>query len=554
MKSTPTCTLDERILNSKTIGELSDLGITFFASLCGRNRGAFVLQPSDGKTWGCTSFPANFAAIAGANNTDLLLKDANSIKDAFVAGNLTADDTVTILDYFLQTVYNSSDSVNLDPFACEMGGLAQLRCDYKSSNPTTDTIRSVTLAGMFVPAVAVTGGKALTLDEAKQFYTLDDFKEIAAAGLNTVQIPFPVSAFQHYDTQAATIDHLTEILRILGQTGLKGIIELHGEDNDAAVAAASKYAAIHNSTVLGLTVPSLQTLRTARAAAPSLKLFVPTIQGKMKDLKFPDSNTYAAIDLGHSSIIGDVASSTSQDDRMKMFYQEAKACIYRSPLEYSKCFNNIPVFVAKGFDLSIDNCIHYGTEGFIDYGQCDRMNETIDSPWWRRHRTSFASRQIFSYEQGMGWSYTAWKLYDDDHSDLLDSPAKLVAFKNVAAAGLILPLTSNTSDDDFIMSCLNPPVSDFVLGDATLSPTPGPPPDCSPGWWNETIEDCTYWVPPPTDPPTFQPTMEPVICPEPLTRMAEIKSASIGAIFTFIVCAAVFALFGRRPAGYSTIN
>ena len=76
--------------------------------------------------------------------------------------------------------------------------------------------------------------------------------------------------------------------------------------------------------------------------------------------------------------------------------------------------------VAKGFDLSIDDCINKDIDIddrddttsssnsrkkplFVDYGQCDRFHETFASPWWKRHRQSFAARQLFSHEQGMGW-------------------------------------------------------------------------------------------------------------------------------------------------------
>jgi hypothetical protein len=69
-------------------------------------------------------------------------------------------------------------------------------------------------------------------------------------------------------------------------------------------------------------------------------------------------------------------------------------------------------------------------------------------------------------------------------------------------------LTSDRLSDDMAMACLNPPETDFVLGDATVAPTPGPPPDCWPGWWNATIDDCTYWVPPPTDSPVGCPICE----------------------------------------------
>ena len=49
--TTPICTIDSDILNENT-GQMDDLGLSVFAKLCGVNRGAFVLDPPDGKTYG----------------------------------------------------------------------------------------------------------------------------------------------------------------------------------------------------------------------------------------------------------------------------------------------------------------------------------------------------------------------------------------------------------------------------------------------------------------------------------------------------------------------
>ena len=50
--NSPTCTVDGNILNENTVGQMDDLGLSVFAKLCGVNRGAFVLDPPDGKTYG----------------------------------------------------------------------------------------------------------------------------------------------------------------------------------------------------------------------------------------------------------------------------------------------------------------------------------------------------------------------------------------------------------------------------------------------------------------------------------------------------------------------
>ena len=178
------------------------------------------------------------------------------------------------------------------------------------------------------------------------------------------------------------------------------------------------------------------------------------------------------------------------------------------------------MFVSSGFDLAVDNCVlkHIKDSTFQDYGQCDRFDETMGSPWWERHRRSFAERQLFAFEQGLGWTYASWKLYDDD-SLAIDSPAKLLSLKAVAAAGLFPDLGSDTAG-----ACLNPPESDFLLGDETLSPTLAPPPDCGDGWWNYTTHNCTFWIPPQTPAPSPCPSCD---CSSSSSSSLEVESESL---------------------------
>jgi len=49
---TLTCSIDKNILNKGTLADMNDIALSFFASLCGKNRGAFVLNPPDGHTYG----------------------------------------------------------------------------------------------------------------------------------------------------------------------------------------------------------------------------------------------------------------------------------------------------------------------------------------------------------------------------------------------------------------------------------------------------------------------------------------------------------------------
>lgn len=478
----PTCVLDTTVVNEGTISEMTNLGLSFFATLCGMNRGAFVLEHTDRHTWGCTSFPPNFPALAGVD-TDIVLKDANAIKETFEMKNVTASDTVKFLDYFVKVVYHSTPNKATDPYACNVGGLGTLQCPPVNA---LKTLRSVTLAGLFTPALWATGGRELTIEEADSFYGPKDFKQMSALGLNTVQIPVPVSAF---DPTIDDVDdvkaRLASIIGMADDYELKVILLLEGEDNDNAVTAAAHYAAKYPS-VFALTVTSKLTVRAARAAESDLTLMVPITQRDLQNLDVPDDNVYASLDLSHTTCVADVASSTSLDDRMKLFYHESKACIWRSPLEYTACYHRVPVFVRSGFDLSIDDCVHKGISKyekdihFVNYGQCDRLDETIDSHWWKRHRASFAARHLFSYEHGLGWSFTAWKLFDEANVGVIDSFEKLLSLKDISDAGLFPDL-----DDEIPAqyACLNGPADDFVMGDETFSPTIGPHSECAPYGW-----------------------------------------------------------------------
>jgi hypothetical protein len=50
--SPATCTIDTNILNEDSLADMTDIGVSFFAATCGKNRGAFVIDPPDGNTYG----------------------------------------------------------------------------------------------------------------------------------------------------------------------------------------------------------------------------------------------------------------------------------------------------------------------------------------------------------------------------------------------------------------------------------------------------------------------------------------------------------------------
>lgn len=562
-----TCSIDSTVLNADTLSEMRDIGLSFFASACGKNRGAFVLDPPDGQTYGCLNMPKDLPKLAGATNVSegIQIENANAIKDQYKAGNITASDTLAILNFLVESVYKSTPNKGTSPYACEISGLAKLSCSSQAKGPRTDgmPIRAANLAGLFVPALWATNGKELTLEEGSAWYSPEDFKAMKTIGLNTVQVSVPTAAFTMGDEYGGLVkEALSILLEEIDQSGLQVIMNLvsTADEKDAVVAAAKFAEEYKSNVILGITYPSgmlvdsVSLIEAMRVVAPNLPIFVPMNEGDLVKINGEfDSNVYGALEFSHSVSIADIASSTSLEDRSKMFYHEATACIARSPLEFASCFQNMPIFLSSGFDLSIDDCINQGASNFMDYGQCDRFEETLDSQWWHRHRQSFAARQIYAYEQGLGWSFATWKLYENEAVGVLDSPAKLLSLEDVIAAGLFPNLTSDTVAND---ACLNPPEPDFAMGDATFAPTMGPPPDCGNGWWNYETEQCDYWIPPP---PTESPTGCP-ICSDCTFSTEESKNVVgtplallIGVVIGGVITALAFKVAGFKKTEYTTI-
>jgi hypothetical protein len=95
----------------------------------------------------------------------------------------------------------------------------------------------------------------------------------------------------------------------------------------------------------------------------------------------------------------------------------------------------------------------------------------------------------------LGWSFATWKLLNNDNVGVIDRPEKLLALLDVVEAGMFPKLNVKIPAQN---ACLNPPVNDIVLGDDTLAPSMGPPPDCGNGWWDYTEKKCKWievWVP-----------------------------------------------------------
>lgn len=569
MPTTPSCIIDRAILNEDTVGQMDDLGLAVFAKLCGFNRGVFVLDPPDGMTYGCISFPPIFSEKAGISNVNLTIQDSASLTIGFTARNYTASQTVSVVDQYVGAVYDSSSGVDLNPYGCDMNGLATLdNCD-KSSSPKSlrddgDIVKSVTLAGAFVPAPWATKGHILSVKEVNHnFYTIKDFEEMSDLGVNTVQIPVPCDAFVNGD--AAIAMGVSSMLKNVEKAGLSAILvlvemphegkEMDDETIETHIESAALFAS-KSPTVIALQLPSSKPshLSAARSISETLPILAPMNKEQFTSVSLPpDPYLFVALDVVSTTSVAGIASSDSETDRMKMFYHESLACVDRSPIEWMDCFHSMPVYITSGFDLSVDDCFNreYDKE-WKDYGQCDRFDETVGSGWWERHRESLAERMLSTYSKGAGWSFSAWKLYADDNDGEIDAPAKLLCLRDVAASGLIASLKTVGSPNNNSLACLNGPVADFHMGDATFSPTSSPPPDCGYGWWNATTLKCDYWIPPaPTPNPTYMPTFACPSCEE--RGVTELGYAAVGgAVVALVLNWAVKKVMGRGD-GYERL-
>ena len=131
------------------------------------------------------------------------------------------------------------------------------------------------------------------------------------------------------------------------------------------------------------------------------------------------TNVFMDTHLYHAFNIADGSSDTEACDRQKMTITENIACQYDGLLSFKTC-TSIPVFVGE-WSLAIDNCMPLlnGSPGFPktrnswDAGQCrdGALKNRTESLWWDVHFQQFASKQIFTFEQQLGWSFWTFK-YD----------------------------------------------------------------------------------------------------------------------------------------------
>merc|ERR1712070_1197915 len=148
---------------------------------------------------------------------------------------------------------------------------------------------------------------------------------------------------------------------------------------------------------------------------------------------FPYGNIYMDTHLYHGFNVADIASDSTESDKLKMFVHEKMACALGSMLRYETCSAS-PVLTGE-WSLAIDNCMDNLDRKFADYGQCDRIEERLDDPWWTEHIRSFAHRQMDMYERELGWSFWTYKL--DDFAESNSPSARLWSFRLAVKYGYI---------------------------------------------------------------------------------------------------------------------
>ena len=209
---------------------------------------------------------------------------------------------------------------------CEVNGLAKLSgCESATEKQPSllsdgDTVRAVTLAGAFVPALWATGGRELTMDEVKQFYTSEDFEVMKKLGVNTVQIPVPHDSLAGEGHVSDTLSHLIEKTSKAGLNAIIVLVKPKQEDtadSHGGITGAAEFAEAYSS-VIAIQLPAAEPsmLTAVRHVATNLPVLVPTNKGQLKTLSFPsDKYLFAALDVGAKTSVSDIASSDSLSDR-----------------------------------------------------------------------------------------------------------------------------------------------------------------------------------------------------------------------------------------------
>ena len=91
-----------------------------------------------------------------------------------------------------------------------------------------------------------------------------------------------------------------------------------------------------------------------------------------------------------------------------MYVHEVESCASSNFLHYDTC-NSLPIVVGE-WSMAIDDCMPYLNARFQNIGQCNRMNDRLNSTYWKQRYQSFAYKQMNIYEKELGWIFWTWKL------------------------------------------------------------------------------------------------------------------------------------------------
>ena len=454
-----TCGLNDAVLTPSSFGDVADqLAGSLLAGLCGKNRGIFVTAPGDGHVYGCGKFPDAWAN--GKVRRSGAPWDANAVVVQYQAGNLTATEAWAAYDAYAALSYTSSVGYADDVHACDAGGLVRLRCDGYGDD-ARGPVRAATLNGLYVDD-DLFGSVA---------YGAEDFRAMAALGLNAARVPVPAAFFA--TPTSVWAETLYSTLQDCANAGVRGfVLALHGAHGSDgvkhAVAFAQTVAGQFAGEVVGVEVDHSAVIDADVAAAAKAQRIrlARRVADEAELTDLGDGEDAVAMTFLRSTTAVDVASSDPAEDRGKLVYHEALACGAAAPLGFAACARGAPVF-ASGFDLSIDDCASMGD----DYGQCDNLDDRLASPWWRRHYWSLSMRSIAAFEaSGLGWAWHRWKV--PETAKVHGAVAGALALREAAALSWVPEDLSAVP----AATCLRGPDQDAALGDATLAPTAGATP------------------------------------------------------------------------------
>jgi hypothetical protein len=163
-------------------------------------------------------------------------------------------------------------------------------------------------------------------------------------------------------------------------------------------------------------------------------------------------------------------------------------------------------------------------------------------PRWKAHAKSFSSRQLETYERGLGWAWT-WKLSTAAEKALPPRALQEVSLRAALKAGLVKVGSEKNV-------CLFSPPQDWLLGDSTLAPTPAPIPPTMPP------------TPPPAPAPTCatEPHFPSFVVEQDCSRTrAMVEDGTAGALIMLAVLAFAYTVLSQRTppranAGYSAVQ